>query len=64
MMGHKEKLKDGYEYDVISKWRKILCYCQRPGVTSSIKNRMNKRNRYEAKLKLKETYNGQEIKES
>ncbi len=52
MMGHKQKLNSGDEYDVVSRWRKLLCYCQRAGVTSKIKRKLNRRDRQQAKLEL------------
>jgi len=48
-MGHKEKLKGGAEFDVVSKWRHYLCYLSRPGVVKSIKRQMNKRHRKNVK---------------
>ena len=52
MMGRKQKLKGGDEYDAVSNWRKLMCYMQRSGVTKSIKKKMNKRARQDAKRKL------------
>jgi hypothetical protein len=52
MMGRKQKLKGGDEYDVVGGWRKLMCYLQRAGVTKSIKQKMNRRYRHEAKRKL------------
>ena len=52
MMGRKQKLKGGGEYDVTSNWRKVMCYLQRAGAVKSIKKKMNKRDRYDAKRKL------------
>jgi len=45
----KQKLKKGSEFDWVSKWRKLLCYCSRAGVGKSIKRGMNKRIRKEGK---------------
>lgn len=53
MMGHKEKLVGGSEFDVFTIWRKYLCYTSRPGVCKKVKRKYNKRIRYEAKHKLK-----------
>ena len=48
MMGRKQKLKDGDEYDCAStRSRALLSF--RPGQTKSIKRKMNKRWRKEAK---------------
>ena len=52
MMGRKQTLKGGDEYDVVSRWRKLYCYLQRAGVAKSIKKKMNKRDRKEAKRKM------------
>lgn len=43
----------GDEQDVITGWRKKLCYCARPGVTSSIKRKMRRRERQEAKREIR-----------
>lgn len=49
--GVKQKLKNGSEYDWVSKsWRKVLCYLQNhTGVGKKIKRQMNKRIRQEGK---------------
>ena len=52
MMGRKQTLKGGDEYDVVGGWRKWYCYLQRAGVTKSIKQKMNRRARHDAKRKL------------
>ena len=53
MMGRKQTLKGGDEYDVVSsRWRKVMCYLQRAGAAKSIKKKMNKRARHDAKRKL------------
>ena len=52
MMGRKQTLKGGDEYDVVGSWRKLYCYLQRAGVVKSIKKKMNKRARQEAKRKM------------
>ena len=52
MMGRKQALKGGNEYDVVGSWRKLYCYLQRAGVAKSIKKKMNKRSRQDAKRKL------------
>ena len=51
-MGRKQTLKGGDEYDVVGSWRKLYCYLQRAGVAKSIKKKMNKRSRRDAKRKL------------
>ena len=50
-MGRKQKLKSGDEYDVVGGWRKWYCYLQRAGAVKSIKKKMNRRARLEAKRK-------------
>lgn len=49
----KQIIKSAAEYDVITKWKKYLCYLQRPGVSSGIKRQLRRRARHEAKLDIK-----------
>lgn len=49
MMGHREQMKSGGEYDAFTGWRKLLCYMQRPKVRHSIKKKFSRRVRKEAK---------------
>jgi hypothetical protein len=49
MMGHREKLKDGYEWDCFSGWKKIVGPSHK--ITRFCKRKMNKRIRRIAKLK-------------
>jgi hypothetical protein len=42
-------VKDWDEDDAVSDWRHVVCYMQRPGVRSSIKRRVRRRERREAK---------------
>ena len=63
MMGHRQKLKGGDEWDAVCGWRNIHCYLNRPGVAHSLKKKMSRRARRETKLTLKaqtmtETDNG------
>ena len=52
MMGHRDKLKSGLEYDVIFA-RKIYCYLQNnPKMVKFAKNQINRRDRYSIKGKL------------
>ncbi len=53
MMGRKQKLKGGDEWDVVTDWRRWYSYLQRAGAVKSIKKKMNKRDRYDAKHKLR-----------
>lgn len=48
MMGHRQKLKDGAEWDVLF-GRQYYCYLQRAGATSSIKRQMRRRDRRDGK---------------
>lgn len=53
-MGRRQKLKSGDEWDVVSGWRKLMCYTLRPGVCKSIKQKMNRRARREAKADIRQ----------
>lgn len=44
--------KGGFEHDVFSKWRRVLCYTSRPGVCKRAKRKYNKRMRKAAKRDL------------
>ena len=50
MMEHLEKLKGSDEYDVVSKWRKMICRYGKPGIAKAVKRQMNKCARKTAKL--------------
>tara|TARA_B100000749_G_scaffold199392_1_gene155370 strand:- start:461 stop:637 length:177 start_codon:yes stop_codon:yes gene_type:complete len=52
MMGRKQKLKTGDEFDVVGGWRRWYCYLQRAGAVKAIKKQMNKRSRREAKHRM------------
>ena len=52
MMGHREKLKGGDEFDALTGWRRFLHW--KPGTRKHIKRKVNKRIRREAKLKAYE----------
>ena len=45
----KQTLKDGYEYDLVSRWRKRGIITANAGVWKSVKKRLNKRLRKEGK---------------
>lgn len=51
MMGHKEKLKSGAEYDVIFD-RGIYCYLLNSTAAHKIKKQMTRRNRRQAKMHI------------
>jgi len=53
MMGHRDRLKTGMEYDVIFA-RRIYCYLfNNSKLKRFVKNAINRRNRRKAKLELK-----------
>jgi hypothetical protein len=52
MMGHREPVKTGDEYDLITRWRRVLCYMKRPGVCKRIKAGINRRLRRAAKAEV------------
>ena len=37
------KMRGGFENDVFSGWRKLLCYTKKPGVCKKAKRQYNKR---------------------
>lgn len=51
MMGHKAKL-NGAELDVMTRWRRWMCYTSRAGVCKGVKRQFNKRQRRAAKMDL------------
>ena len=51
MKGHKEKLKDGDEWDTVCA-RHIYTYLKRAGVAHRVKKRMSRRNRHADKIEL------------
>ena len=53
-MGRRAVGHRGDEQDVHTNWRHLLCYLGRPGATSKVKRRSNKRDRQQAKQLLKE----------
>jgi len=50
MMGHKEKLKSGYEYDCFTSWKRATNW--KPGERKGIKKKLWKRIRQEIKEEL------------
>lgn len=52
-MSHREKLKGGYEYDLVSICRKRGNYSNRNSKWKKIKRKINKRIRSKNKLKIK-----------
>jgi len=55
MMGHREELKSGDEYDALTRWRKYVGY--RAGTVKAIKRKFNKRIRRESKCNLSSVQN-------
>jgi hypothetical protein len=45
MMGHKGQMKGAFEYDALTRWRKVHCYMDRPGVAKAAKANYNRRQR-------------------
>ena len=57
MMQHKNKLKDGLEYDVIF-YRKMYCYLKNNhSLIKFAKNKINRRNRFNSKLQINNELN-------
>lgn len=60
MMGHREKLKNGDEYDAFyggGRFRKQLCVFKKAGVSQSNKRRFNRRIRRSTKVCVIEDVN-------
>lgn len=53
MMGNRQTIKSGDEYDVVSGWRKVMKWCDKPGVKKEVRKRLSKRARRESKDELK-----------
>lgn len=53
MMGHKEKLKNAAEYDLVTNWRYFLCYMHNTSAPHKIKKQLSRRNRRQGKQELK-----------
>lgn len=50
-------LKGGDEYDVVvgrGRWRKYLCWTQRPGACKWVKNKINRRERRDGRAEVRE----------
>jgi len=54
MMGHREKLKGGDEWDAVCA-RHIYCYLARAHAAKRIKQKMTRRNRHADKIALNQT---------
>lgn len=44
------KARGGFEQDVFTSWRRVLCYTQRAGVCKKAKRQANRRERRDRKL--------------
>lgn len=53
MMGKRASARKDDEYDVVTGWRKHLCYMQRSGVTDKIKRRMRRWERRVGKIEAR-----------
>ncbi len=53
MLGHRGKLHGGTEWDVFTRWRKVLCYTSRAGVCKTVKRAYNKRQRKLVKMEIR-----------
>ena len=51
MMGHREQLKGGSEYDCLTKWRKYMK--NHSGESHSVKKKFSRRVRREIKLEIR-----------
>lgn len=56
MMGHREKLKGGDEYDALTPWHRFLAWNSTP--RSEIKKRFRRRVRRSKKVELRKEYMG------
>lgn len=64
MMGHREKLKNGLEFDIIFE-RHILCYLKNiPGIVRFGKRSMNRRTRKQAKKEIRNLIISDETRQS
>jgi hypothetical protein len=54
-MGHREKLKNGDEWDVTTGWRHFLKSFERSRIKKQIKITMSRRHRRKNKLELKKS---------
>lgn len=54
MMGHREKMKGGDEYDALTGWKKLLKVFAKPGVSSKAKAKFNRRVRRQAKAEAQQ----------
>lgn len=50
---NRRQIKTAAEQDALTRWRRIYCYLQRPGVVSGIKRQARRRERREAKSAIR-----------
>jgi hypothetical protein len=54
MMGHREPIKSGDEFDAISRrWRRLLCLFQKPGIAHATKRKLARRARKSARAQIR-----------
>ena len=53
-MGKRSSARKADEYDVVTGWRRHLCYLQRAGATDKIKRRMRRTERRAGKLETRD----------
>lgn len=56
MMGRRQKLKSGDEWDAIGGWKKYYAYLQKAGVRKAIKQLMNRRERRQNKQQIRREF--------
>ena len=49
MMGNKQVMKGGDEWEVVTGWRKVMKWCAKAGKKKEVRKKMSKRSRREAK---------------
>ena len=52
----KRKASKADEQDVVTGWRRVMCYLRRAGATDAIKRRMRRRERHDGKANLRRGY--------
>lgn len=50
MMGHREKMISGDEYDAFTRWKKVIKTFDKPGIAAKTKKRFNRRVRKLARI--------------
>ena len=52
MMGHRERMINGAEYDALTRWHHVAAWCGKPGARRAVKRQFNKRVRRRAGQEL------------